>query len=405
MEGFVDEAKACIGAQKLLQAGANLFIIGRSKGLHHDAHGPDGLFADVRAADALPCRAAPEVGVVGAPHKTAGVLVYWIRCHGRFKVGQGQQAGHIGIVHQVLVAEAIHLKGINGPVNGMLVHCVFLKRRCHLVGQDGAAVGQIRPVVDGGEYLSRLSQNAHGEEVGGHKELELRSVVRGTEGRSYEADGLDWVAKTHAVLGVQLAVCLAEEVVGAVAVFALLNNEGVEYGLYGFYPLGTEYRCIAGYLPVLVCQTYRVAVGIHLPFALEDVGVVRSSGFIGSALACRAVIEGIGVGVYANEAELGIDYAGYHLAKMLVFVGISNVGPDLGAGITEPHCVDVTGIHEGYWRTVLFFTVMYGCVQGVGETVNEHPAELRVLNLSRNPVYLPLYGFAYKKPVLRRRTP
>ena len=157
MERLVDKSHIRVSIKQLAHAAANLFIIVGSKSLHHNTHRPDCLLADVRAADALPCRSAPEVRIVGAPDKVPGVPVHRVRCHLRIQISQRQQTGHIGIVHNILVAEAVHLEGVNRPVNRMVIDCMGLQGCRHFIGQGTASRGKIRPVIHSRQNLRSLA--------------------------------------------------------------------------------------------------------------------------------------------------------------------------------------------------------------------------------------------------------
>src|SRR3712207_4824877 len=96
------------------------------EGSHHDTHGPRHVESHVGAAYSLARLAAEEVRVVLAPHETAGVLIDGGVDVDVAKVSHGQQAGHVGVVHDELIAEAIYLKGVYGAIFGVMVHGVFL---------------------------------------------------------------------------------------------------------------------------------------------------------------------------------------------------------------------------------------------------------------------------------------
>ena len=77
------------------------------------------------------------------------------------------------------------------------------------------------------------------------------------------------------------------------------------------------------------------------------------------------------------------------------------IRPHLGAGIAQPHGVDVAGVHKGETG---FLIKMNGGVQRIGEAVLEHPAQLGIGKLRSHFGNLGLYGLGHKQPVLGSRT-
>ena len=210
------------------------------------------------------------------------------------------------------------------------------------------------------------------------------------------------MSQTHTGLGVQLAVCDAEEEVRAVPFFALLGGKGFQDGLHGLDPEIVKDGRISRYLPVVVCQAHRIAVRIYLPLALPHVRVLRGARLVRISVVSRgALVEGVGVRIYVDERKLLADNAGKHLAKMLILLAKIYIGPHLGTGIPQPHSVDVSGIHEGEPG---FLVKMDGGINGVGEAVAEHPAQLGIGKLRGHLIYLLLNGLGYKQAVLGSRT-
>ena len=253
-----------------------------------------------------------------------------------------------------------------------------------------------------GEDGGRLAENVHGKEVGGDEELELGGVVGGAERRSNEPHRLHRMSQAHAGLGVQLTVCHAEEEVRAVPLLALLGGEGLQDGFHRLEPKPVKDGSVTRHLPVVVGQTQRIAVRIYLPLALEHVGVLGRTRFIVvTVVSGRALVERICVRVYVDERELLADNACKHLAQVLVFLAKLYIGPHLGAGIPQPHGMDVSGINEGEAGVLV---IVYGGVQRVGKTVPEHPAQLGIAQLGRHPGNFSLDGLGNKQAVLRGGT-
>lgn len=87
-----------VGGDQLADAVANLFVVGRREGPHHNAHGPDHFDADMGSSDALSGSSAPEIGIFRAPHEPARVLVNRVRALHVAQIGHGQERRHIGVV-------------------------------------------------------------------------------------------------------------------------------------------------------------------------------------------------------------------------------------------------------------------------------------------------------------------
>ena len=88
----------------------------------------------MRSADTLAGFAAEEIGIAVAPHKTAGILINGVIDIYISQIGHGKQAGHIGIVHQQMIAETINLESINGTEFRMVVGCIAFQSHLHLIG-------------------------------------------------------------------------------------------------------------------------------------------------------------------------------------------------------------------------------------------------------------------------------
>ena len=75
IEGLVHKAGAGVGLHQGLDAPLDLLVVLGREGLHHYAHRPDVVVADVRTADSLAGLTFEEIRVVLAPNEPAGVLV------------------------------------------------------------------------------------------------------------------------------------------------------------------------------------------------------------------------------------------------------------------------------------------------------------------------------------------
>src|SRR6202167_6824283 len=96
-ERFMHEAGAGGGIAQPVQALANLAIVGCSEGAIRDGHGPNGVDALVRAADALGGLAAAEVGIAVAERKFAGALVQRVVCGAGFEVAKSHETRGVGV--------------------------------------------------------------------------------------------------------------------------------------------------------------------------------------------------------------------------------------------------------------------------------------------------------------------
>ena len=141
---------------------------------------------------------------------------------------------------------------------------------------------------------------------------------------------------------------------------------------------------------------------VDLPLAFEHVRVLGRTGFVLGTFPGRTVVERIGVRVDGYQAQLGVDYAREHLSEVFIATGQLDIGPDLRPGIPEPHGVDITRIDKGFGRIAV--SEMDRRIEGVRETVHEHPAELGILQEGRHFVDFRLDGLTAEQPVRFGRT-
>ena len=227
IEGLVHKSCAGIGLHQCLDAPFDLLVVLGRECLHHYAHWPDVVVADVRTADSLAGLAFEEIRIVLAPDEPAGVLVDRIVDVNVTEVGHRQKARHVGVIHHQLVAETVHLEGEDLAVFRVVHYGIFIKGFLHFGGEVEAFLRKFLVVVDLGEDLGCLAQRGDCEEVGRNQKLKHRGVVGWTESRCDKAYRLDRVAAAVVGLGVELAVCLSGEPVRTRAILALLLLEGL----------------------------------------------------------------------------------------------------------------------------------------------------------------------------------
>ena len=80
----------------------------------------------MRTSDTFPGTAFEEVRIVFAPYKLAGILINRISHFDVAQIRQSDEARHVGIVHQQLIAEAVYLESINLTVFRMVADSIFL---------------------------------------------------------------------------------------------------------------------------------------------------------------------------------------------------------------------------------------------------------------------------------------
>ena len=84
----------------------------------------------------LSCSAPEEIWIVLTPYEASCILVNGIIDTNIAKVGHRQQARHIGIVGQELVAETIHLISIDIAILGMVADGILLQSVLHFIGKE-----------------------------------------------------------------------------------------------------------------------------------------------------------------------------------------------------------------------------------------------------------------------------
>ena len=345
--------------------------------MHHDAHGPHHVVAHVRTADALAGLATEERGVVLAPHKAARVLVDGVVHRHVAQIAHRQQRGHVGVVHQQMAAKAVNLESVDLAIFGMLHHGILSQRRLHLVGQLLTLRGQGAVVVHLPEYLGGFPQRTDCHEVGGHEEGEDGGIVARTEHRGDESHGAHGMSPAVPAHGVEGTVGAAPEPVGSQAVAALLLTEGLHGEGDGLLPQVAKDGAVARHAPILMRQADDVAMRVDLIFALMQFGL--HVGHVALPLTSRrTVVEGVGIGVDHQAAQLPQYHAAQHMGQLRVVVGKAHVGPHLGTRVAQPHGVDVARIDEGVVLAVGRLAVVHGGLQRVRETVLEHPCQVVV---------------------------
>ena len=286
----------------------------------------------------------------------------------------------MGVVHQETVAVTVDLEGVDRPVFGMVVGGVFLERRLHLGSQFGALGSQGGLSVDFGQDFGSLAQRSHGKEIRRHEKEERRRIVRGTEYRSDQPDGIHRIALAHVADRIELAVGHTHERIGADTLLALLFTERLENVSDGRHPMFVEHRIVARHQPVFIGQAQRIAQRVDLPLAFVQfgahLGLVAHPLMVGVRVV--GVEERIGIGIELDALELAADHAGQHTAQVLVLVGQLEVGPHLRTRVTEPHGMDVSGINHRVVLAVVVLAVAHRRVERVGKTVLEHPGQLGI---------------------------
>ena len=285
----------------------------------------------------------------------------------------------------------------------MLHDSVLLQCPGHLVGQRRALGGKLPLAVHRRQDLGGLAQRRDGHEVRRHEESEGRGVVRRAERRDDQPHGFHGVAAPHMAAGVQLTVRRAQEDVIARPLLHLLFFQSLYNIAHRRDPLPVEDRRVARGFPVMVRKAQRIAMGIDLPFALENPGtliVARIADIL--AVTRRADVEGISVRIDIDEFELPPDHPRDHLLQRRVLLTQLHVGPHLRPRVAEPHGRNVARVDVGIGIARLVLAVVYGGVERVGEAVGEHPPQAFVGQKTAHAGDLPLYRFRLKKPLLLR---
>lgn len=92
----------------------------------------------------------------------------------------------------------------------------------------------------------------------------------------------------------------------------------------------------------------------------------------------RTVVESIGIRIEVDTLELTADHTLYHIFESLVLVGKLQIRPHLGTRVAQPHGMDIAGVYKGIVLALVALAVMYCGVDGVGETILEHPGQFAV---------------------------
>ena len=205
--------------------------------------------------------------------------------------------------------------------------------------------------------------------------------------------------------GIQLAVGRAQEDVIARPLLHLLFAQRLHDVAHRRGPLPVEDRRVTRGLPVVVRKAQRIAMGIDLPFALENPGtliVARIADIL--AVTRRADVEGISVRIDIDEFELPPDHPRDHLLQRRVLLTQLHVGPHLRPRVAEPHGRNVARVDVGVGISGFILAVVDRGVERIGKTVGEHPPQAFVGQKTAHAGDLPFHSFRLKKPILRSRT-
>ena len=135
----------------------------------------------MRSAYSLGSLSAEEIWIGLAPDELPRILPYRVIERNAFEIRHGEKARHIGIVHEIFVAESVHLEGINLSELRMIHNCIFLQGRLHLGSEGTAFLREFLLPVHSLENLGSLTQCADSKEIGRNQEIECGSVVGRTE--------------------------------------------------------------------------------------------------------------------------------------------------------------------------------------------------------------------------------
>lgn len=158
VERFVDEARLGVGREQKPEAVGYLGVVVAGEGTHHYAHGPCHAEADMRAADSLAGFSAEEVRIGFAPDEAAGVPIDGVVAVDVAEIGHCQKTRHVGVVHEMMVAEPVDLEGIDRAEFGMIVDGVALKSGFDLGGEAVAALREAVVMVYRAQNLGCLAE-------------------------------------------------------------------------------------------------------------------------------------------------------------------------------------------------------------------------------------------------------
>lgn len=131
--------------------GPHLFRIRRRQALHRQGQRPDAarhaVLVRMRAADALAEAALAKIGIGLAQHAAPGVLIDRIVRGHITQVGRRQQAGNIGVVHDVHPAQAVHFVCPNPSMLGVAHAPVAFDAAPHLTADPQRRTGHFLVAV------------------------------------------------------------------------------------------------------------------------------------------------------------------------------------------------------------------------------------------------------------------
>ena len=259
MERFVHETGTGISCHQHTDTLFDFLVVLTGESFHHDAHGPHHIVSDMRSSNAFTRLSSEEIRIVLAPDKAACILIDGIVDIDISQIGQSQQAGNIGIVHQHAAAITVYLVSIDCTIFRMLAGGIFFQSLLYFIGQIRALTCQFPILVHFRQNLGRFPQRSHGKEVGRNEERQGRSIVRRAENGDYQANRIGRGSPTVVDGSIGSTFGFALETVRSPILLTLLFLKGAEYVTDSLQPVFIENTGIARHFPIVIGKPQRIA--------------------------------------------------------------------------------------------------------------------------------------------------
>ena len=354
MHALVHHPGAAVGAGHQLEQTQLLATLRAGQPLDRERDRPHMVLRGVRGADALEVQPLVVVRVAAREHRGAGGQVQRIILRHAAQVRQGEQARHVRVVQEPVVAAPVDLIGPDPFARRPLDRAVLHQRRTDLLRPLPRLVRLRRGIRDLLQQLRETLQGEGEEVVAGDVVAQLTGVVRGAESRPHQAVRRGQGAAPlpgEGVLGGHAGA--SEEVRGALLV-VLLGPDGGEDRAGRGQEVLVGPGGVAGRPPQPPGEVRAVGEGVELELALPRPGILALGLVRVPVGGVRGTVEGVGVRVDLEVLPVAAQQPGEQRDQL----GTVLVGPHPGdhepqqrrqlrGGVPQPHRRDVAGDHEG----------------------------------------------------------
>ena len=171
------EISAGMSSRKHFKAAQNLVPVPGSQSLHHDADVPHVPLWRMWTSHTFCYFSFIIIWVIGRQNKLSGILIEFILPVAKSQIGYCQQAGRVGIIHQIIVSKTIRLISINLSIFGMIYNTVGHDPVHNLLRQCPAPLCQFLITIALPADLLPIPKGSNCHHVGRDQIAKLTAVI------------------------------------------------------------------------------------------------------------------------------------------------------------------------------------------------------------------------------------